>query len=138
LTDADKHLEVAKKSLKRSVPYHKLWIANLLRRNYYQVADSERLYAVASLDDKGVSGGTAWAVQMFLDIHGPECEAYIYNQLDSHWYSWTDLGWVRIDQPPQPHGIWTGVGSRALLDNGKAAIRTLMNWTKPEVIPGAE
>ena len=92
LKEADIHLEEAKLSLKRSIPYGKPWIANLLRRNWFQVQHAASVYAVGSLNEHaviykdpyaaverfrigpdkkhnrmGVNGGTAWACQMYLD-----------------------------------------------------------------------
>lgn len=127
LTAADVHLNEANKSLHRSVPYKKPWIANLLRRNYYQVADSQRVYAVATLDSKDrVSGGTAWAVQMFIDLHGPDCEVYLFDQSKDQWFRWMRTCWMgMVGAPPRPEGIWTGIGSRDLKPNGLAAIERL-------------
>lgn len=88
LREADIHLETARLSMKRKVPYGKPHIANLLRRNYFQVQHVQSVYAVGMLKDKavikeqssgqmyngsrsdnmGVSGGTAWACQMYHDI----------------------------------------------------------------------
>lgn len=93
LKEADVHLEEANLSMKRSVPYHKLWLINLLRRNWFQVKHAGSVYAVGSLNENavinvdptdfrekrfrlgpdkkedrmGINGGTAWACQMYLD-----------------------------------------------------------------------
>ncbi len=93
LKEAEIRLEEANLTLKRTVPYRKLWNLNLLRRNWFQVKDVFRVYAVGSLNEKaviskddestpsfnligrsrvdrmGINGGTAWACQMFLDYY---------------------------------------------------------------------
>lgn len=102
LKEADIRLEMAKLSMKRSIPYHKPWIANLLRRNWFQVQYAESVYAVGTLNDKavfasenlplsrkphvdrmGVNGGTAWACQMYFDRWVEEsnklCSAFTFN-----------------------------------------------------------
>jgi hypothetical protein len=146
LNQADPYCERAAKTLGRYFPSHKPWIANLLRRNWYQVRDAERVYAVATIDNKGiVSGGTAWAVQMFIDrFDGGPCEAYVFDQKDECWYVWVGkakLGWNHLPEgPPVPHGVWAGIGSRDLLASGKAAIRALMGYvaaTKVAIPPPA-
>jgi hypothetical protein len=129
---ADQHLKKANKSLKRHLPFHKPWIINLLRRNYYQVAWSEGLYAVSEIKDGKVQGGTAWAIQMFLDLH-PEAQfeplrLYLFDQQAECWYVWAG-GWKALtDPPPSPEGIWAGIGTRELNHAGKWAIRNLFGW----------
>jgi hypothetical protein len=130
---ADEHLKKANKTLKRYLSFHKPWIINLLRRNYYQVAWCQSLYAVGKFDPKGkVDGGTAWAVQMFLDLH-PEGQfeplsLYFYDQTSEQWFTWAGAWKALSDPPPKPQGIWAGIGSRDLSPKGKWAIRNLFGW----------
>jgi hypothetical protein len=116
-----------------NIPDKYLYVRNLLRRNYYQVKDTERVYAVADIEDGMVSGGTAWAVQMFIDrVNGAACECYVFDQLTEQWYVWNGLNsrvrWNALESPPEPHGVWTGIGSRDLSTEGKEAIRTLLRY----------
>ncbi len=135
LEEADAALAVAAKRIKRN-PYPKnIFVRNLLRRNWYQVRDAERVYAVSSIDEKGmVAGGTAWATAMFMDRFQGACEVYVYDQLISAWLTWDGFHWMVVD-PPKPHGVYAGIGSRKLETNGKEAVRTLLDYRKPEV-PG--
>jgi hypothetical protein len=130
LVEADPFLVRANKTLRRKWPVRREHTAALLRRNYYQIAWSGALYAVSHLDGYGqVAGGTAWAVQMFIDrFQGKECPVYLYDQKFSRWLTWGDGHWEEIDMPPKPSGIYGAVGSRNLLDNGKRAIRTLLEY----------
>jgi hypothetical protein len=131
LTDADPFVEHANKTLKRRFPTSSDFVNNLLRRNYYQVAWSQSCYAVSEIGkDQLVKGGTSWAVQMFLDLH-PEGKVYVFDQKRVQWFQWKN-GWVPIIAPPAPEGVWAGIGTRELNDAGKAAIRDLMGWKKPE------
>lgn len=138
---ADPYLHTANKTLKRVVPTWKPWLCNLLRRNFYQVKWTQRVYAVGKFGRDGlVDGGTAWAVQMYLDRFYEndepyeKCELYFYDQDSDNWLKWqvAERTWAVIDTPPKPHGVWTGIGTRELTDAGKSAIRALMEWKKPE------
>lgn len=137
LEEANEPCKAASKGIGRWFPPKSLFVKNLLRRNWFQVKDAERVYAVASIDEKGfVSGGTAWACQMFIDrFGGAECECYVFDQETEHWYIWIggEERWLLLpDGPPKPHGVWAGIGSRELRLSGKNAIRVLMGWSPPE------
>ena len=133
LQQADEHLKVANQSLKRYLPFQKPWIINLLRRNYYQIRDTHSLYAISSFDKKGqVNGGTAWAIQMFFDKL--KCEEkkldefpiYCYSQVTNFWMQLTNQGWIKLPGTPStPKGLWTGVGTRDLIESGAFAIKSV-------------
>jgi hypothetical protein len=128
LRQADEHLALANRTLCRAWPPKTEHSANRLRRNWYQVRNAERVYAVGSLDDDGkIEGGTAWAVTMFIDRHGGKpCEVFLFDQDAERWLEWTGR-WVPIDEPPVPHGIWAGIGTRKLNSRGESAIRRLLS-----------
>ena len=130
LLEADHYLVEANKTLKRgNFPYSSEYTNNLLRRNYWQIKNTERVYAVAPLDPKGtVRGGTGWAVQMAIDMRIPEI--YLFDMPQRTWYRYggrqnglqmweSEWGW----NPPKPHGHYTGIGSREITDAGIEAIR---------------
>lgn len=132
LSEADDYLVRANKSLKRRWPASSLYTSNLLRRNHYQVKWASSLYAVGVMKNNVVQGGTAWAVQMYIDrfTHGnehlDECKLYFFDQSTNKWFFWK-ANWKEMDeQPPCPSGIWAGVGSRELTHDGKWAIRNVM------------
>ena len=130
LLEADPFLEKANKTLKRRFPGSNDFVNSLLRRNYYQVAWSQACYAISEIDkNQLVKGGTAWAVQMFLDLH-PEGKCYVFDQKKEQWFQWKN-GWCPIISPPAPEGVWAGIGTRELNEAGKKAIRDLMGWQKP-------
>lgn len=133
---ADPYLHQANKTLKRVVPTWKPWLCNLLRRNYYQVAYTQSVYGVGEIGpDSLVKGGTSWAIQIYLDRfeHGGEDSAgiklFFYDQTTSQWFAWLDSWQALPDQPPEPIGLWTGIGTRDLQENGKNAIRRLLCWS---------
>jgi hypothetical protein len=122
LLEADEHVRKANETLNRRYPASSDFVNNLLRRNWYQVRDSEAIFAVASFKSGQVTGGTAWAVQMFLDKGGTT--AFVYDQVESRWMTWQG-GWEPAPEVPMPSGVYAGVGSRDLKENGKFAIRGL-------------
>lgn len=130
LLEADPAIKIAAPSLKKHPP-NKTWVKNLIQRNYFQVAWTDRVYAVATIKDNLCQGGTAWAVQMYLDRKDVKHEVYIFDQLTDKWNTWDGSKYVVIDNPPQPYGVWTGIGTRDLTQSGKNAIRNLMNYVKP-------
>lgn len=136
LLEADQWLKKASKSKKGSYPGSRSeTVKNLLRRNWYQVVWAESVYAVSTITDGQVDGGTGWAVQMFLDRHEKIAQfeslpLYVYDQKLEQWFQYK-AGWVAIENPPQPTGIWAGIGTRELNDAGKWAIRELCGWARP-------
>ncbi len=129
LSVADPHLKVANQTLKRRFPTNKLFVNNLLRRNYFQIADTKRVYAVINgFDENGnPSGGTAWALQMFVDSRNI-FPVYVYDQVSERWYTYGDMfsKWIEYNvDVPKPYGIWTGIGTRDLTPSGEKAIKDL-------------
>ena len=130
LNAADEPCKQASLALKKYYPPKKLYVKNLLRRNWYQVAAAERVYAVSTIVDGIVQGGTAWATQMFMDRFNNEpCECYVYDQLEEQWFKWNGF-WEAIERPPEPFGVYAGIGTRNLNTSGKQAIRSLMGYKK--------
>ncbi|MDE2165426.1 MAG: hypothetical protein KGJ66_03700 [Alphaproteobacteria bacterium] len=126
LRTADRHLRRVARILGRRFVADDSYRSKLLRRNWFQVRDSARLYAVASFDRRGqVAGGTGWTVALFL---GRAREAYLFDQRRRRWLAWRGAasGWQPIARPPMPHGRWTGIGTRRLSEVGRQAIRAAM------------
>lgn len=129
LKEADPFLLKANKTLKRRFPTSHVYIDNLLRRNYWQIRTTERVYAVASFGadtNKIVVGGTAWAVQMAIDKG--VSEIYLFDQIQRNcWFMWYENGFEYIHEAevPFPHGRYTGIGSRELNETGISAIKSL-------------
>lgn len=134
LAQADDAVARANKTLKRRWPSNSDFTNNLLRRNWYQVKDAQAVYAISTLDRKnGVSGGTAWAVQMYLDrfLYDDEpmdrCQAYLFDRNTKLWYKFDGTRWINlISRPPKPTGIWAGIGSRDLDYLSRIEIRKLL------------
>jgi len=78
-------VKISNKSLKRNIFRLSPYVKNLLSRNWYQVKNSDVIYAIASIQDnmKIVDGGTGWAVQMAIDNNK---EIYVFDQYRCFWY----------------------------------------------------
>lgn len=128
---ADSYLELANKSLMRKWPTSSNTVNNLLRRNFYQIYYSDSVYAISTLtQDRSllkISGGTAWACQMYVDrwLHTDSnmdnCQLYLFDQLSEKWFNWKNT-WLEINQPPVPSGVYAGIGTRDLNQAGLHAI----------------
>lgn len=142
LAAADAHCHRANLSLRRKFPAKATYTTNLLRRDWYQVSPAKSCYAVSTLQlghfdriaageiiQANVKGGTAWALQMFIDRHdGGACPCYVFDHIAGYWFKWEGSGWLRINEPPRPTGVWAGIGARDLLPLGRLAIRVLMDY----------
>lgn len=148
LATADPHCEIASQGLRRRFPARSAYVTNLLRRNWFQVAEARSCYAISSfsnltirstiplgtvLDRMQVKGGTAWAVAMFIRRHGGDrCPCYVFDQEKCHWFQWQGDGWECLYHPPAPVGVWAGIGTRHLNGTGKLAIRILLEGQNQE------
>lgn len=119
-------LESAAKALSKSPPRRPA-VIRLLQRNYYQVAWSQACYAVTTISNDVIPGGTAWAITMFIQLHPGNTHLYVFDQENDVWFQWNNETWSRIGCPPKPTGIWAGIGSRDLKPSGREAIKRLMS-----------
>lgn len=131
LNGADRAIKKAAKSLKKSDKFFNTFVANLIRRNYYQITDTTAVYALAPIDfeNQNVKGGTGWAVQMYID----ECidlnkkpNLYVCD-IDGTWYNYSHTVFNKCDPPPIPTEDWTGIGSRVLTEAQIQAAKDLFN-----------
>jgi hypothetical protein len=132
LNQADNYLIRANTSLKRRFPSGSILTNNLLRRNWYQVAWTDAVYATSSLDSNHtVKGGTAWACQLYMDrfIHDNEdmdkCKLYLFDINLCVWWKWVGKWHIMESAPTKPSGIWAGIGARKLNNAGKWEINKM-------------
>lgn len=144
MMEADSHCRRANKTLRRRFPAKSVKVTNLLRRDWFQVETAQSCYGISTFErpleptipvgtvlrDLRVKGGTAWAVQMFIDRHHGACPCFVFDQVSCDWFQWVGDGWQRIYEPPRPTGIYAGVGARDLLPMGKLAIRVLLDYKR--------
>ena len=143
LLQADEPVRKAGAFLGRYPP-KKRYVKNLIRRNFFQVKDSEQVYAVTrwnlSQDNKSsatgqpkqtvegqLGGGTGWAVAMAMALEVPHIFLYAIEMDQWYRYEYENTNWTKVEAShvPTPSGKYAGIGSRDLGDNGEEAIRSL-------------
>lgn len=133
LKQADEFLHKANKTLKRHFPTRKSFVNNLLRRNWHQVKDTNGVFAVGRLSSsrRTVEGGTGWAVQMAVDAKKP---VYVFDIMSDSWqrYEYDKKKFLSCKVPRLTFNF-TGIGTRALPENGKAAIKKIFEETFGEL-----
>ncbi len=124
-------VKLADKSLDRNLSNieFNIYVRNLLSRNWFQVKNSEAVFAVGSFTNEHhthVNGGTGWAVQMAMDSNKP---IYFYDQGRMCWYQrqyLTKPGFIRYEYVPKLTPNFAGIGTRALEDSGLYAIKSVL------------
>ena len=123
---------VNEKYLKRAFPPTNKYVANLLRRNYYQVKDSEAVVAIGRIDNNVVQGGTAWAVYAGIELNKP---VHVFDMNVNKWFTWADGAWSQSDTIPA-YRNFAGIGSRDISPAGTRAVKeylTNMSLIKPGI-----
>lgn len=136
LKGATLFVEKANESLHRKIPKND-YVLKLLQRNFFQIRYSDVIYAIGFLSialhddfsftdyysthEVSVEGGTAWAIQMFIDLNrGP---IYFFDQNNMKWFLYYNNKWRCYHAIPKtPIGHWTGIGTRRLMQQGKDEI----------------
>jgi hypothetical protein len=136
LAAADRYCRRANETLGRRYPPRSQLVHNLLRRNWYQVESARSCYAVSTFKDGEIDGGTAWAVQMFIDAHAPgPGRLYLFDQAICRWHEWLGDCWKPIYTAPPPSGVYAAVGTRELNIVGRLAINVLFDfWPKQHTL----
>lgn len=125
LKEADPHLKKANETLKRTYPTSNEYVNNLLRRNWWQVKNSDAVFAVGHLVRGIVEGGTGWAVQMAIDNGKP---VYVFDQVRNKWYKNINNKWNESEVPILTKNF-AGIGTRELNDTGRKAIEAVYEKT---------
>lgn len=125
LAEGFEAVKIAAKSIGRNPNPRWPYVKNLISRNWFQVKNSEAVFAVGKfINKKIVSGGTGWAVQMAVDNKKP---VFFFDQETKSWYKLKDFNgeFVIIDYIPKLTQNFAGVGTRELDESGKEAIRKI-------------
>ncbi len=143
LDDGFTHVEIANKSLKRKITNLSTYVKNLLSRNWFQVRESDCIFAIGSLkSNHEVLGGTGWACQEAIDNDKP---VFVFEQNENSWYEYIKGGdtdndrfassgkFVKIPYVPKLTEKFAGIGTREINENGKKAIIELyrINFNEP-------
>ena len=116
----------ANQTLKKYPQGQPQYVQNLLARNWFQVKNSEAVFAIAKkfLSGSTVVGGTGWAVQMALDSKKP---IFVFEQNVNLWYSFDEeFGMFRsIRLTPRLPENFAGIGTRDINQDGIKAIQEI-------------
>jgi len=82
---------------------------NLQVRNFYQVYNSDAVFAIATLKDtKSVTGGTNTAIQLGIKLNKP---VYVWDIKSEQWYQYGSNGFEKSSTPTLTKNF-AGIGSR--------------------------
>jgi len=122
LKEGFQHVLKANQTLKRKPESQPQYVQNLLNRNWFQVKNSEALFAIGKFSTKRiVDGGTGWAVQMAIDKGKP---VFVFDQNENIWkkFSYESNEFGQLYVIPTLTVNFAGVGTRDINENGKKAI----------------
>lgn len=129
LNEGHQHVLKANKILQRNIAAQPQYVKNLLNRNWFQVKNSEAIFAIAKsfLSDKLVEGGTGWAVQMAIDEKKP---VFVFDQKENCWktFDYQLEKFVNLEGIPRLTSNFAGIGTRDINDNGKLAIIKILEF----------
>jgi len=113
----------ANKTIKRYPQGQPTYVKNLLSRNWFQVKNSEAIFAIGKLEDASrVCGGTGWAVQMGIDCHK---SVFVNDQIKTDWLYFDYIRGTFLPMGgtiPKLTENFAGVGTREINDYGIRAI----------------
>lgn len=139
LAEGWEHVKIANESLKRNIYNLSPYVRNLLARNWFQVKNSDTIFAVGNLTNSfsQVNGGTGWAVQMGIDN---KKRVYVFDQngYNPCWFQDTEVkdvdGNVLFKRfitskdsefLPVLTDRFAGIGTREINEHGILAIKKL-------------
>lgn len=132
LNEAYEACNKACRTLYRRLPNNR-YCRNLILRDYFQIKDSNCVFAVAEFENETiVKGGTGWAIEMAKNNKIP---VFIYSEINSRWYkfNYQKYKFVAKEKLP-PNGFMqrlsfdniTGIGSRNISENGMKEIERII------------
>lgn len=125
LREGFEHVMIANQTLKRSPETQSTYAKNLLSRNWFQVKNSDAIFAIGKFSNQGkVEGGTGWAVQMAIDS---KKEIFVFNQIQNIWskFNHTQSKFDNILYVPTLTPNFAGIGTRDINYNGIKAIKDI-------------
>lgn len=129
LEEGFEHIKIANKSLKRNFYNLKPYVKNLLSRNWFQVKNSDAIYAIGNIIKPNwhqVDGGTGWACQEGIDN---KKDVYVFEQNENWWfkYNYKNEIFEKHNDIPLLSKRFAGIGTREINENGIKAIKDLLN-----------
>jgi hypothetical protein len=124
LEEGFQHIKNANKRLNRNLNNLPLYVKNLISRDWFQVKNSESIFAIGMIVDNNVGGGTGYAIACAIDNKKP---VYVYDQLFKSWfyYDYDDDQFQIYEGVPTLTKKFAGIGTRNINDDGIDAIKKL-------------
>ena len=98
-------------------------LRRVLQAIWHQVSTAGEVFAVGAVNpDKTAHGGTGWAVELARHWGKP---VHLFDQDRKRWLRWDGRDWVAEEPPVITRERFAGAGTRALSEDGRAAIRAL-------------
>lgn len=132
LDEGWKHVLIADKTLKKNVEgMTSTYMRALLCRNWFQVKNSDAVFAIGKLRDRHtVEGGTGWAVQMAIDSDKPVF-LFLQDAMGGGWFRYMPIvgfEWHRGEIPILTENF-AGIGTRDINEYGRDAIGRVYHET---------
>ena len=125
LQEGFEHIKITNKRLNRNLNNISPYVKKLIARDWFQVKNSDSIFAVGNLDgEDNVGGGTGYAVSCVIDNKKP---VYLFEQNDNMWFYFdyqTNKFEAQWGIPKLTHNF-AGIGTRDINDNGIEAIKKL-------------
>jgi hypothetical protein len=129
LKEGFKHIKIANNRLKRNLSNLEPYIKNLIARDWFQVKNSEAIFAVGIVNGENVMGGTGWAIGCAIDNKKP---VYVFDQNYKSWfyYDYDDDRFQIYEGIPKLTDKFAGIGTRNINNEGIMAIVSLFKNLK--------
>lgn len=129
LSEGFEQVKIVSEQLKRNISKISSYIKNLLSRNWFQVKNSEGIYAIGTIKKNNqVDGGTGWAVQMGINL---KRIVFVFEQNENLWYQFDYEKGKFIplyDKIPNLTEKFAGIGTREINGNGIKAIKNILSY----------
>lgn len=115
------------------------YVRRLLSRNWFQVKNSDAIFAIGNIVTVGemgskyknnsdlevVDGGTGYAVMMGIISNKP---VFVFEQNKNKWFVWEKDKFIETEEPKLTQNF-AGIGTRELNENGINAIKSIYKNT---------
>ena len=124
LNEGFDHIKIANKRLNRNLSNLDTYIKNLISRDWFQVKNSDAIFAVGTVINENVLGGTGYAVACAIDNKKP---VFVFDQNDNYWlyYDYDDNKFEIYEGIPKLTENFAGIGTRNINNEGIRAIVSL-------------
>jgi len=126
LAEGFKHIKITNNRLNRNISNIDSYIKNLISRDWFQVKNSDAVFAVGIIIGNNVQGGTGYSISCAIDH---KKTVYVYDQSYGNWfyYDYDDDQFQIYEGIPKLTEKFAGIGTRDINNDGVNAIIKLFN-----------